>query len=52
LVSSSNEVSLDVDVGVGNQAKVLVLFAVEVEGYAVTADESRVLTDRAWSVTT
>lgn len=50
-VSLSDEVGVDVEAGVGEQAEVLVLPAVEVEGDAVAADEARVTAHRAGSIT-
>lgn len=43
IVPFSDEVTVDVKVGVGDKAKLLVSLAVKVEGDAITADESRVL---------
>lgn len=38
----ANEASVDMEVSVGDEGKVLVPLAVEVENYAVSADEARV----------
>lgn len=50
LVSSSDEVGIDVKVGVGYEAEIAVLLAMEVESDAVAADESRVLAHRSGHV--
>jgi hypothetical protein len=47
---AADEVAVDVEVRVGEQAEVAVPAPVEVERAAVAADEARVLADRAWHV--
>ena len=47
---AADEVAVDVEVGVGEQAEVPVPAAVEVEGVAVAADELGVLAHCAWLV--
>ena len=49
--SGSDEVGVDVKVVVGNYGEVCSLGSVEVEHHSVTADEARVVAERAVSVT-
>lgn len=51
-VPLADEVGVDVEVGVGDQAEVLVFSAVEVECDAVAADEARVLANSTRGVAT
>nr|GMC49230.1 hypothetical protein TorRG33x02_199050 [Ipomoea batatas] len=48
-VPSSDEVGVDVEIGIGDEAEVAVLLAVEVEGDPIAADESWVLAHRSWA---
>ena len=45
VISPSNEVSIDVKIGIRNYAEVSVLFAVEVEADSIRTHESWVLTN-------
>ena len=44
------EMCVDVEVGVGHQAKVFVFLAMEVEGDSIATDEARVLAHRTRSI--
>ena len=41
---------VDVEIGIGDKTEIFVFLAVEVEGYAVAADETWVLAYCSWSV--
>lgn len=51
LVPLSNEVGVYVYIGVGYKAEIMVLLSVEVEGDAITSNETRVLADCSWFIT-
>jgi hypothetical protein len=41
---------VDVEIGIRNEAEILVFFAMEVEGYTITTNKSRILAYRTWLV--
>lgn len=50
-VSSTDEVGVDVEVGVGDDAEISVFFSMEVEGDSISSDESWVLAHCSGTVT-
>lgn len=51
LVAPANEVSVDVEVGVGQEAEVMVFLAVEVKGDAISTYKTGVLAYCSWLIT-
>jgi hypothetical protein len=51
MVSSTYEVTVYVEVGIRNKAKIVVFLAVKVKSDSITTNESRVLANSSWFVT-